>query len=284
MVTTFSPYSRPILVKLSQLDDSCAAAARERMGPVTAADIAKDSSRFQSGLLSLAMLHASHGHTDRALMALQEMIRISQQHGDAAMLVHALAGLASVLRQTPLGPHGTAGQHRPLPVTAAHHAQVHQLLHRWAHMHACKPWSACSCGAAMPGYAAGACIQVRVRAWLAACDECMSCKLRIAEPQNLCEALKNSGHVPGAGPLNIGFTDMLGCAGVPCKLGTFLFLTSACTLRSTCTNSPWSISPARRTPMSILIQACSAPCYMLVCCCSTSCRNCSTHISAAFPP
>ena len=93
-------------------------------------NLLKDSGRFQSGLLSLASLHTKFGHIDRALMALQEMIRISQQHADAAMLAHALAGLAALLRRTPLGPHGQVGVHQQLQLTAAHHAQVQLLLRR----------------------------------------------------------------------------------------------------------------------------------------------------------
>ena len=49
--------------------------------------------RFQSGLLALGALHTRYGHVSRALMALQETIRLAQQHHDAPILAHALAAL-----------------------------------------------------------------------------------------------------------------------------------------------------------------------------------------------
>ena len=109
-------------------------AQRSPTSPVRASppsDPLADSGRVQSGLVSLGALHTRAGHITKALAALHEAVRTAQQHNDAAMLAHALAGLAWLLGRTPLGMDGACGVHRPLALTAAHHAHVRLLLQRW---------------------------------------------------------------------------------------------------------------------------------------------------------
>ena len=102
-------------------------------GPGAAQAALAESGRFQAGLVSLGALHTRFGHIGAAATALQEAVRTCQQHNDAAMLAHALAGLAWLLRRTPLGPFGCCNSPRPRAVTAAHHAHVQLLLRRWGH-------------------------------------------------------------------------------------------------------------------------------------------------------
>lgn len=93
-------------------------------------DALADCGRFQSSLVALGSLHTRAGHVGKAVAALQEAVRVSQQHSDAAMLAHALAGLAWLLRRAPLGPNARCGQSQPLAASAARHDHVRLLFQR----------------------------------------------------------------------------------------------------------------------------------------------------------
>jgi anaphase-promoting complex subunit 5 len=75
---------------------AAAAAAAGQAGSAAAAG-AKSKGRHQAALHSLAALHAHVGHPQEARAALQELLRLGQQHGDEWSLLHALAGLCRVL-------------------------------------------------------------------------------------------------------------------------------------------------------------------------------------------
>ena len=55
-----------------------------------------DVKQFQDALLSLTSARARLGHSVEALQALNETVRVAQQHGDAACLVHCLSSLCSL--------------------------------------------------------------------------------------------------------------------------------------------------------------------------------------------
>jgi anaphase-promoting complex subunit 5 len=78
---------------------AAAAAAAGQAGAAAAAGLGggKGKGRHQAALHSLAALHAHLGHPQEARAALQELLRLGQQHGDEWSLLHALAGLCRVL-------------------------------------------------------------------------------------------------------------------------------------------------------------------------------------------
>ena len=63
------------------------------------AEVAQEgvSGRFQSALLELGSTHVRFGHINEALMAINETVRVAQQHNDNTCLTYALALLCHVL-------------------------------------------------------------------------------------------------------------------------------------------------------------------------------------------
>ena len=64
-----------------------------------------------------------------ALLALNETVRMAQQHSDDTALAHALVQLCRLLAgTTPAAASAASGDGS----SAAHHSQLHRLLQRWA--------------------------------------------------------------------------------------------------------------------------------------------------------
>ena len=90
--------------------------------------------QFQDALLCLTSARARLGHAVEALQALNETVRVAQQHGDAACLVHCLAALCSLQKSAITSAHSSsrAGAHGNASSWAGpvHRARLVLLLRR----------------------------------------------------------------------------------------------------------------------------------------------------------
>jgi len=81
--------------------------------------------KYQSALLSLSALHTAFGHTQEAVAALNEALRLAQQHNDQWCLLHGLAGLCRLLSCAAPGAPGLPAE----TLTSLKHGSLHvQLL------------------------------------------------------------------------------------------------------------------------------------------------------------
>eukprot|EP00958_Prasinococcus_capsulatus_P027660 scaffold5769_cov402-Prasinococcus_capsulatus_cf.AAC.9 len=95
------------------------------------AEVAQESpiGRFQSALLELGSTHVRFGHINEALMAINETVRVAQQHTDNTCLTYALALLCHVLLlypQTEWKASGS-GKHRALDMASEASTLLHLL-------------------------------------------------------------------------------------------------------------------------------------------------------------
>ena len=87
--------------------------------------------RYPSALLTLSTVHATFGHTQEALQALNETFRMAQQAGDPACTAQALGVLCRLLESCAPGAPGLpSGALAGIRHGAHHHVQLRRLLER----------------------------------------------------------------------------------------------------------------------------------------------------------
>ncbi|KAK9825152.1 hypothetical protein WJX81_006176 [Elliptochloris bilobata] len=89
-----------------------------------------DKGRLQTALLSLGAWHVQLGHVQGAVLALNEAVRVAQQHGDHTALAHVLAALMRLLATAAPPAAPALGDARAPGAPPTHHLHLLRLIRR----------------------------------------------------------------------------------------------------------------------------------------------------------